>query len=69
MFKDLSTQSILEPGSLWLLPCTYLSIVAQIEHFCQYFLCLFLWLASFGVIYRGEILVVFVGKCVVVTLL
>ncbi len=31
MFKDLSAQSILEPGSLWLLPCTYLSIVAQID--------------------------------------
>ncbi len=37
MFKDLSAQSILEPGSLWLLPCTYLSIVAQIDIFVNTF--------------------------------
>ncbi len=59
MFKDLSAQSILEPGSLWLLPCTYLSIVAQIDIFVNIFYAYFLKLANF----RG-----FIGKGVVVIL-
>ena len=47
MFKDLSAQSILKPGGLWLLPCTYLSIVAQIYIFVNTFYVYFLKLANF----------------------